>query len=147
MVETCYIIAGIAIISGILTDLKSGLIPYAVTIPLLCFALIIAILNGTLLIGILSATLSFLILWITAMITTTNCWNKKEVCLEHTTVGGGDIKFASGLGLLIASPLGVLVFLAVSFASATIFSLISDVKKIKMGHWLALGFCVSIWGI
>ena len=149
MVETCYMIAFTATLGGIYTDIKKGQLPYVITIPLLLSSLMIVTINGNLLTGILSGTISFTILWIMGLLLKGNdCgWSNCEEKKCKGVVGGGDIKFASGLGLLIASPLGVLVFLAVSFASATIFSLISDVKKIKMGHWLALGFCVSIWGI
>tara|TARA_B100000519_G_scaffold77944_1_gene67338 strand:+ start:1710 stop:2165 length:456 start_codon:yes stop_codon:yes gene_type:complete len=149
MVETSYItwlymIASIAILVGILTDLRSGLIPYVVTIPLLICALIIAVLNSTLLIAIGLGTLSFLLLWILAMLTGHNCWNRGD-CEECISIGGGDIKFSTGIAVLIASPIGILVFLAVSYVSATFFSLISDVKKIKMAPWLALGCSVALW--
>lgn len=146
MVETgyiiCWAIAFIAILGGIFTDIKSGQIPYVTTIPLLLSSLMIATINGTLLIAILSGILSLSILLIMGTISANNCgWNSCKDCNHQ--IGGGDMKLSAGLGVLLASPINVLMFLAISFGSGGMWALKSGDKKIKMGHWLGMGFFVA----
>ena len=66
---------------------------------------------------------------------------KKKKC--KGVVGGGDIKYSAGLGVLIASPVNVLLFLALAFGLAGIYGFKSGVENIKMAPWLTGGFLIA----
>ena len=145
MVEACYMIAFTATLGGIYTDIKKGQLPYVITIPLLLSSLMIVTINGNLLTGILSGTISFTILWIMGVLLKGNeCgWSNCEEKKCKGVVGGGDIKYSAGLGVLIASPVNVLLFLALAFGLAGIYGFKSGVENIKMAPWLTGGFLIA----
>jgi len=145
MVEACYMIAFTATLGGIYTDIKKGQLPYVITIPLLLSSLMIVTINGNLLTGILSGTISFTILWIMGLLLKSNdCgWSNCEEKKCKGVVGGGDIKYSAGLGVLIASPVNVLLFLALAFGLAGIYGFKSGVENIKMAPWLTGGFLIA----
>ena len=144
MVEACYMIAFSATLGGIYTDIKNGQLPYVITIPLLLSSLMIVTINGNLLTGILSGTISFTILWIMGLLLKNDCgWSNCEQKQCKGVVGGGDIKYSAGLGVLIASPVNVLLFLALAFGLAGIYGFKSGVENIKMAPWLTVGFLIA----
>ena len=138
-------IAFTATLGGIYTDIKKGQLPYVITIPLLLSSLMIVTINGNLLTGILSGTISFTILWIMGLLLKSNdCgWSNCEEKKCKGVVGGGDIKYSAGLGVLIASPVNVLLFLALAFGLAGIYGFKSGVENIKMAPWLTGGFLIA----
>ena len=70
-------------------------------------------------------------------------WSNCEQKQCKGVVGGGDIKYSAGLGVLIASPVNVLLFLALAFGLAGIYGFKSGVENIKMAPWLTGGFLIA----
>lgn len=117
---------------GAIWDIKTQTIPNKVTIPLMGLASLAALISGGFMIALATGAAIFIVFLICRRLS--------------ADIGGGDVKMAVGLGILVG-PTTFLLAGALMFTSAAISSLIIRQKIIKMGPYMVGATYVAIWAL
>ena len=115
---------------GAIWDIKTQTIPNKITIPLITLASLAALMGEASMIALTPGGAIFIVFLICRRLS--------------ADIGGGDVKMAVGLGILVG-PMTFLLAGALMFTSAAISSLIIRQKIIKMGPYMVGATYVAIW--
>lgn len=136
-IKTAYILSLLIVIY---TDLKYGIIPDYITIPLIALFLILSIINKNPLSGMaLDILLSGGLFFISGFIA--------EKAIHRPAIGGGDIKLITAIGLYKHWHNALFIILIGSLSALICAVILSFFKKQKLSAKIPFGIYLGISGI